>query len=77
MVTTDFLVPVGATRPSDVASCTAFKDPTLVTCPKGCREVVMASFGVSRGVFPRWALISDGVVTWRGVEEPVFGSGSR
>ena len=61
----DFLLPVGATRPSEVASCTAFKDPSRVTCPNGCREMVMASFGLSRGVFPRWALISDGLVTWR------------
>ena len=71
VVTVDFLLPVGATHPSDVASCTAFKDPRRVTCPKGCRELVMASFGLSRGVFPRWALISDGLVTWRSAGESV------
>lgn len=65
VVTVDFLLPVGATRPSEVTSCTAFKDPSRVTCPKDCRELVMASSGLSRGVFPRWALISDGLVTWR------------
>jgi len=73
VVTVDFLLPVGAARPSEVASCTAFKDPSRVTCPKDCREMVMASFGVSRGVFPRWALISDGLVTWRSAEEPARG----
>jgi len=73
VVTVDFLVPVGAPRPSEVASCTAFKDPRRVTCPKNCRELVMASFGPSRGVFPRWTLISGGLVTWRSVAEPAPG----
>jgi hypothetical protein len=70
VVTVDFLVPVGATHPSDVASCTAFRDPSRVTCPKGCREHVMASFGLSRGIFPRWALTAGGLVTWRDANAP-------
>ena len=72
VITVDFLLPVGATRPLEVASCTAFKDPSRVTCPKDCREMVVASFGLSRGVFPRWALISDALVTWRNAAEPTL-----
>lgn len=65
VVTADFLVPEGAAHPSDVAFCTAFPRPAEVTCKKGCRELAEARWGPSRGVFPRWALIADGVATHR------------
>ncbi len=35
-VSADFLVPKGAERPTDVASCTVFANPGLITCGKVC-----------------------------------------
>ena len=66
----DFLRRVRKTFLCPWSKRAAFKDPSRVTCPKNCRELVMASFGLSRGVFPRWALISGGLVTWRSVAAP-------
>jgi len=68
-VTADFLVSEWAEHPSQVMMCTRFPDPDRVTCKKPCREFAEARWGLSRGVFPRWALIADGVTTWREVEE--------
>ena len=65
VVTADFLVPEGAAHPSEVASCTAFRNPEQVTCKKGCRELADVRWGPSRAVFPRWALTAGGPVTWR------------
>jgi hypothetical protein len=73
VVTADFLVPESAAHPSEVASCTAFLDPERVACKKFCREAADVQWGLSRGVFPRWALTAGGVVTWRGPGEPASG----
>ena len=67
VVTADFLVPEGAAHPSEVTSCTAFPNPEQITCKKPCRELAEVRWGLSRGVFPRWALTADGTVTWRHV----------
>ena len=65
VVTAEFLVPEGAAHPSDVVSCSAFSNPEKVLCTKPCRELAEVRWGLSRAVFPRWALIADGLVTWR------------
>ena len=69
VVTADFVVPEKAAHPSDVVSCTAFRNPEQVACKKGCRELADVRWGLSRAVFPRWALTADGTVTWRSPEE--------
>lgn len=69
LVTADFLVPQGAAHPLEVTSCTAFPDPQRVRCTKPCREFAEVRWGLSRAVFPRWALIADGRVTWRSVAD--------
>ena len=69
VVTADFLVPDGAAHPSEVVSCTAFRNPEQVTCKKGCRELADVRWGLSRAVFPRWALTANGTVTWRSPQE--------
>lgn len=65
VVTADFLVAEGAANPAEVALCTAFPDPERITCKKPCRESAEVRWGLSRGVFPRWALTAGGVVAWR------------
>lgn len=65
VVTADFLVPEGAGHPSNVVSCSAFPNPERITCKKPCRDFAEVRWDLSRGVFPRWALIADGTVTWR------------
>ncbi|MBI3029820.1 MAG: hypothetical protein HYY64_09940 [Candidatus Rokubacteria bacterium] len=65
LVTADFLVPEGAAHPLAVASCTAFRDPERVRCQSPCREFADVRWGLSRAVFPRWALTANGTVTWR------------
>jgi hypothetical protein len=65
VVTVDFLVPDGASHPSDVVSCTAFPNPEEVTCKKPCRDFAETTSGPSRAIFPRWALTAGGLVTWR------------
>lgn len=76
VVTVDFLVLEGAAHPSGVASCTAFRSPERLTCKKGCQEFADVRWGQSRGVFPRWALTADGMVTWRSVAESGTGGSS-
>lgn len=71
VVTADFLVPEGAAHPSEVLACSAFPDPERVRCQKACRALAEIRWGLSRGVFPRWALTADGVVTWRNPSAPV------
>lgn len=68
VVTADFLVPEGAAHPSEVVSCTAFRDPQKVTCRKPCREFADVRWGMSR-MFPRWAMTADGPVSWRSATE--------
>ena len=65
VVTVDFLVPEGAAHPSKVTSCSAFSNPERVMCTKPCRDLAEVRWGLSRAAFPRWALIADGLVTWR------------
>ena len=66
VVTAEFLVPERAAHPTRVVSCTAFSDPGKVACKKKpCRKFAEVSWGPTRGIFPRWALIAGGVVTWR------------
>lgn len=69
VVTADFLAPEGAAHPSEVASCTAFPNPEEVTCRKPCRELAGVDSGLSRAVFPRWALTAGGLITWRSPTE--------
>jgi len=66
IVTADFLVPEGAVHPLEVVSCTAFSDPQKVACNRPCRAFAEVGWGLSRGIFPRWALTAGGVATWRG-----------
>jgi hypothetical protein len=70
LVTVEFVLPAGAAQPSEVASCTTFRNSGRVTCQQACREFAEIRWGLSRGVFPRWALTAGGVVTWRSVTEP-------
>lgn len=69
VVTVDFLVREGATHPSEVTSCTVFPNPEPITCKKPCRELAEVRWGLSRAVFPRWALTAGGTVTWRNPAE--------
>lgn len=64
VVTVDFLLPAGSEHPSRVTSCTAFRDPTRVTCKQACRELADVRSGVSLGIFPGWALTAGGPVMW-------------
>ena len=66
LVRVDFLVREGAPHPSEVACCTAFRDPTRVSCKKACRGIADVRWGLSRGLFPRWALTAGGPVAWTG-----------
>lgn len=61
-VTADFVVPLGAGQPASVASCSAFRDPTRVTCAQGCLEAAAVRWAPPVGVFAGWALTSDGAV---------------
>lgn len=61
-VTADFAVPGGAAQPSSVVSCSAFGDPTRVTCAQPCLDAAVVHWTPPVGLFGRWALISDGVV---------------
>jgi hypothetical protein len=63
-VTTEFLVSAAGAHPSDVTSCTAFPRPSRVTCHKACAGIADVRWGVSRGLFPGWAMTADGPVTW-------------
>jgi hypothetical protein len=61
-VTADFVVPVGAARPESVSSCSAFPDPTRVTCAQGCLQAAEVHWSAPVSLFGRWALVSDGIV---------------
>jgi hypothetical protein len=63
-VTAEFLAAEGARHPSEVAACSAFAVPTRVACQKHCRDVADLDWGLSRGLFPRWALTAGGPVVW-------------
>jgi hypothetical protein len=60
-VTADFVVPVGAARPESVSACSAFADPTRVTCTQGCLEAAEVHWSAPVSLFGRWALVSDGI----------------
>lgn len=78
VVTVEFLVPKEATHPSEVVSCTAFPDAERITCRRACREAADVRWGLSRGVFPRWALTAGGAVVWRPASSSAPpGTGSR
>jgi hypothetical protein len=64
-VTVDFVVKEGETHPSDLATCSAFEDPSHVTCRKLCRGLATVQAGLSRGLFPRWSLTAGGPTTYR------------
>jgi hypothetical protein len=66
-VNADFLVAEGARHPTDLLACTAFAEPTRVTCQKLCRQATTVKWGVPRGMFPRWALTAGGPTSWREV----------
>jgi hypothetical protein len=59
-VTADFLVTEGADHPSDLAACSAFADPTRITCGKRCREIAEVRWQPTRAMFPSWALTAGG-----------------
>ncbi len=69
VVTADFLVPEGTEHPAEVASCTTFPNRAKIACKKDCLEFADVRWGLSRGVFPRWALTANGTVTWRSPAE--------
>ena len=69
VVTAEFLVPEGAKHPAEVASCTMFPNRARIACKKDCRRFADVRWGLSRAVFPRWALTADGTVTWRSPAE--------
>jgi hypothetical protein len=49
----------GSEGPVDVCACSAFQDPTKVTCKKRCLELARTS-AVSFAMVPRFALIAGG-----------------
>jgi hypothetical protein len=67
-VTADFLVTEGAEHPTDLAACSAFAEPTRITCAKRCREIAEVRWQPTRALFPRWALTAGGTTVGRDVE---------
>jgi hypothetical protein len=65
LVTAHFVVPKGAGHPSELTRCSAFAVPTRITCGKPCRRIAYVRWGLSRTLFPRWALTAGGPTTWR------------
>lgn len=59
-VRVEFAVPAGATRPSGVASCSAFPDPTRVPCAKGCLEMAEVHWTPPVSVLARSGLSAGG-----------------
>jgi hypothetical protein len=64
-VTADFLVTEGADHPSDLAACSAFAEPTRITCGKRCREIAEVRWQPTRAMFPSWALTAGGATVGR------------
>jgi hypothetical protein len=62
-VIADFAVPVGAGQPGAVLACSAFADPSRVSCAQRCLETVAVRWTPPVGAFARWALTADGLVT--------------
>lgn len=60
LVTAEFLTPPEQEQPSDVLSCTAFRDPRAIRCKKGCLAMA-ARHAVATTMLPRWSLVADGV----------------
>jgi len=59
-VTAAFLTPPGSEQPSDVVSCSQFKNERAVTCEKGCLDLVATGWSASP-MEPRYALLSGDV----------------
>jgi hypothetical protein len=66
VVTADFFVEPAAAGPTEVLSCTAFRDPAHVTCHKACRGLAEVRWAPPRGLFPAWALTAGGPVDAEG-----------
>jgi hypothetical protein len=63
-----FLTLPGTEQPSDVFSCSQFKNERAVTCKKGCLQVAATGWAASP-MAPRYALLS-GDVAFRPVAGP-------
>ena len=72
-VTADFAVPLGAGQPASVVYCSAFSDPTRVTCAQPCLDAATVRWAPPVGVFAGWALTSGGVVGANGSAAQVAG----
>jgi hypothetical protein len=72
-VTADFAVPQGAGQPASVVYCSAFSDPTRVTCAQRCLDAATVRWAPPVGVFAGWALTSGGVVGANGSAAQVAG----
>ena len=72
-VTADFAVSQGAGQPASVVYCSAFSDPTRVTCAQRCLDAATVRWAPPVGVFAGWALTSGGVVGANGSAAQVAG----
>lgn len=70
--TAEFSVPPGAAQPRAVVSCSQFRPATRVTCAQFCLDAAGVRWSAPVGVFGRWALTSDGVVSLAGVVGPAM-----
>ncbi len=59
-VTAGFLTLPGSEQPSDVVTCSRFKNERAVTCAKGCVHMVATGWAASP-MAPRYALLSGDV----------------
>jgi hypothetical protein len=67
-VSAAFLKLPGTEQPSDVVSCSRFKNERAITCKKGCLPLVASGWGASP-MAPRYALLS-GDVAFRPIAGP-------
>ena len=58
--TATFVTRPGSEQPSDVVSCSLFKDNRAITCKKGCMQLATAGWSAST-MEPRFALLSGDV----------------
>jgi hypothetical protein len=59
-VTAAFVTRPGSEQPSDVVSCSLFKDERAITCKKGCLQLMATGWSASP-MAPRYALLSGDV----------------
>ena len=59
-VTAAFLTTPGSEQPSDVVSCSRFKNERAITCQKGCVHLAVTGWSASP-MAPRYALLSGDV----------------